>query len=150
MAQENSAYEAPRRGLARAPTGFRRMTPGLLKADLTAKGFAGLPEGVSSPGQLLAAMKAAAPRLGIAPRPGACVRLAVSFYAAAGLGEGRPTGRMALGLDAAGGPRPLVDTSKGIQSPPDRARPGDHGRQPERQALRPPRPPRPHHRSLWL
>ena len=68
MAQENSAEEAPRRGFAHAPTGFRRMTPGLLKADRTADGFAGLPEGVSTPGQLLAALKAAAPRLGIAPR----------------------------------------------------------------------------------
>jgi replication initiation protein RepC len=68
MAQENSAQGAPRRGFAHAPTGFRRMTPGLLKADRTAEGFAGLPEGVSTPGQLLAALKAAAPRLGIAPR----------------------------------------------------------------------------------
>jgi replication initiation protein RepC len=68
MAQENSAHEAPRRGFARAPTGFRRMTLGLLKADRTAEGFAGLPEGVTSPGQLLAALKVAAPRLCIAPR----------------------------------------------------------------------------------
>jgi replication initiation protein RepC len=68
MVQENSAEEAPRRGFAHAPTGFRRMTPGLLKADRTAGGFAGLPERVTSPGQLLAALKAAAPRLGIAPR----------------------------------------------------------------------------------
>jgi replication initiation protein RepC len=44
------------------------MTPGLLKTDRTAEGFAGLPEGVTSPGQLLAAFKAAAPRLCIAPR----------------------------------------------------------------------------------
>jgi replication initiation protein RepC len=44
------------------------LTPGLLRADRTAEGFAGLPDGVLSPGQLLAAMKAAAPRLGIAPR----------------------------------------------------------------------------------
>jgi replication initiation protein RepC len=44
------------------------MTPGLLKADRTAEGFAGLPERVTSPGQLLAALKAAAPRLGIVPR----------------------------------------------------------------------------------
>ena len=50
------------------PTGFRRLTPGLLKADRTARGFAGLPEGVMVPGQLLAAFKAAAPHLGIAPR----------------------------------------------------------------------------------
>jgi replication initiation protein RepC len=44
------------------------MTPGLLKADRAAGSFAGLPEGVKSPGQLLAALKAAAPRLGISPR----------------------------------------------------------------------------------
>jgi replication initiation protein RepC len=44
------------------------MTPGLLKVDRSAEGFAGLPDDVTSPGQLLAAMKAAAPRLGIAPR----------------------------------------------------------------------------------
>jgi len=44
------------------------MTPGLLKADRAAESFAGLPEGVNSPGQLLAALKAAAPRLGISPR----------------------------------------------------------------------------------
>jgi replication initiation protein RepC len=68
MAQENCAQEAPRRGFARTPTGFRRMTPGLLKADRSAEGFKGLPEGVTSPGQLLAAVKAAAPRLGVSPR----------------------------------------------------------------------------------
>jgi replication initiation protein RepC len=44
------------------------MTPGLLRADRSAEGFAGLPEGVMSPGPLLAALKAAAPRLGISPR----------------------------------------------------------------------------------
>src|SRR5271156_7150625 len=68
MAQENCAQGAPRASFARPATGFRRMTPGLLKADRTAEGFAGLPEAVTSPGQLLAALKAAAPRLGIAPR----------------------------------------------------------------------------------
>jgi replication initiation protein RepC len=68
MAHENSAQGAPREGFARPPTGFRRMTPGLLKADRSAEGFAGLPDGVESPGQLLAAFKAAAPRLGISPR----------------------------------------------------------------------------------
>jgi hypothetical protein len=68
MAQENSASGAQRGGFAHAPTGFRRMTPGLLKADRAAEGFAGLPERVTSPGQLLAALKAAAPRLGVAPR----------------------------------------------------------------------------------
>jgi replication initiation protein RepC len=44
------------------------MTPGLLKADRAAEGFAGLPKDVTAPGQLLAALKAAAPRLGISPR----------------------------------------------------------------------------------
>jgi replication initiation protein RepC len=44
------------------------MTPGLLKADRTAGKFTGLPNGVQSYGQLLAAFKAAAPRLGISPR----------------------------------------------------------------------------------
>ena len=68
MAQENCAQGAPRGSFAQAPSGFRRMTPGLLKADRTAEGFNGLPEGVKSPGQLLAALKAAAPRLGVSAR----------------------------------------------------------------------------------
>jgi replication initiation protein RepC len=69
MAQdEHSARGAPQGSFARAPTGFRRLTPGLLKADRTADSFTGMPKGVASPSQLLAALKAAAPRLGIAPR----------------------------------------------------------------------------------
>ena len=68
MDQENCAQQAPRGSFTRAPTGFRRLTPGLLKADRTAEKFTGLPEGVESPGQLLAALKAAASRLGIASR----------------------------------------------------------------------------------
>ena len=68
MDTENSAHGAPRGRSARPPSGFRRLTPGLLKIDRTAEGFAGLPQGVTTPGQLLAALKAAAPRLGIAPR----------------------------------------------------------------------------------
>ena len=68
MDQENCAQEAPRGSFTRAPTGFMRLTPGLLKADRTAEKFTGLPEGVESPGQLLAALKAAASRLGIASR----------------------------------------------------------------------------------
>jgi replication initiation protein RepC len=69
MVQENSAHGAQRGGgFAHAPTGFRRLTPGLLKADRSADKFAGLPPGVERPGQLLAALKAAAPRLGISPR----------------------------------------------------------------------------------
>jgi replication initiation protein RepC len=39
-----------------------------LKADRTAQEFAGLPQGVITPGQLLGAFKAAAPHLGITPR----------------------------------------------------------------------------------
>ncbi|MBV8088958.1 MAG: replication protein C, partial [Alphaproteobacteria bacterium] len=51
-----------------SPTGFRRLTPGLLKVDRTAEGFTGLPERVTGYGQLLAAFKAAAPRLGLPTR----------------------------------------------------------------------------------
>jgi replication initiation protein RepC len=66
--QEHNAHGAPRGSFARTPSGFRRMTPGLLKADRSADKFAGLPSGVEMAGQLLAAFKAAAPRLGISPR----------------------------------------------------------------------------------
>jgi replication initiation protein RepC len=65
---ENSAEEAPRRGSAYGPTGFRRLTPGLIKVDQIAEGFTGLPDGVTVHGQLLAAFKAAGPRLGLSPR----------------------------------------------------------------------------------
>src|SRR5215469_11464350 len=67
MAKE-SAREAQGGGRAGAPTGFRRLTPSLLRADRTAEGFDGLPDGVTVPGQLLAAFKAAAPRLSVSPR----------------------------------------------------------------------------------
>ena len=63
-----SAREAPGASCASSPTGFRRLTPGLLRADRTAESFAGLPDGVTVHGQLLAACKAAAPRLGLSPR----------------------------------------------------------------------------------
>jgi replication initiation protein RepC len=53
---------------ARPPTGFRRLTLSLLQATRAAEGFAGLPPGVSLPGQILAAFKAAAPRLGLPTR----------------------------------------------------------------------------------
>jgi replication initiation protein RepC len=68
MLTENSAHGVPREGFAHSPTGFRRMTPALLKADRTAEKFTGFPEGVTMPGQLLAAFKAAVPWLGIPPR----------------------------------------------------------------------------------
>ena len=63
-----SALEALGEKHAGSPTGFRRLTPGLLKVERTAESFAGLPDGVTMHGQLLAALKAAAPRLGLSPR----------------------------------------------------------------------------------
>lgn len=68
MDTENSAMGAPQREAPYAPTGFRRLTLGLMKVDRVAEGFSGLPDGVTVYGQLLAAFKAAAPRLGLAPR----------------------------------------------------------------------------------
>src|SRR3954465_9901581 len=65
---EERTGEAPRRKFVSRPTGFRRLTPGLLKVDRQAEKFSGLPTGVTTPGQLLAAFKAAPPRLGISPR----------------------------------------------------------------------------------
>jgi replication initiation protein RepC len=55
------------------------MTPGLLKADRTAEKFTGFPEAVKSYGQLLAAFKAAAPRLGLSARVVHAVDLLFSF-----------------------------------------------------------------------
>lgn len=66
--EEECARGAPRGSFVQGPTGFRRLTPGLLRAERAAEGFAGLPEGVASPAHLLAAFKAAAPRLGVSPR----------------------------------------------------------------------------------
>jgi replication initiation protein RepC len=63
-----SAREAQGKGRAGSPTGFRRLTPSLLRADRTAQAFDGLPDRVTVPGQILAAFKAAAPRLGLSPR----------------------------------------------------------------------------------
>jgi hypothetical protein len=68
MAIDDSAAEAPWRGFAHTVTGFRRMTPGLWKVDRSAESFAGLPDGVEAPGQLLATLKTAAPGLGISTR----------------------------------------------------------------------------------
>jgi replication initiation protein RepC len=66
--ETNGAPRAQRGSFTPTPTGFRRLTPGLLHADRTAESFAGLPAGVAVHGQLLAAFKAAAPRLGLSPR----------------------------------------------------------------------------------
>jgi len=65
--ETNGALRAQRASFA-PPSGFRRLTPGLLRADHAAESFAGLPDGVTVPGQLLAAFKAAAPWLGLSPR----------------------------------------------------------------------------------
>ena len=60
---------ALQRGLAAdIPTGFRRLTPSLLQADHAAEDFDGLPDGIKHHGELLAAFKAAAPRLGLSVR----------------------------------------------------------------------------------
>ena len=66
--QTQNALGASGESYAGAPTGFRRLTPSLLQVDRAAESFVGLPEGVTVPGQVLAALKAAAPRLGLAPR----------------------------------------------------------------------------------
>src|ERR1700760_3369122 len=50
------------------PTGLRRLTPSLLQATRAAEDFTGLPPGISRPGQILAAFKAAAPHLGLPTR----------------------------------------------------------------------------------
>jgi len=50
------------------PTGLRRLSLAALTTDRTAEGFAGLPDGLTMHGQLLAAFKAAAPRLGLSLR----------------------------------------------------------------------------------
>src|ERR1700752_936377 len=67
MHTDNSAHGAPRGSFAHSPTGFRRMTPGLLKADRTAEKFTGFPEGVATHGPLLGGFQVAAPRLGTSP-----------------------------------------------------------------------------------
>src|SRR5690349_14069353 len=65
---KESALEAHRGRRAGTSAGFRRLTPGPLAASRTAEGFQGLPAGVTVPGQLLAALKAAAPRIGLSSR----------------------------------------------------------------------------------
>ena len=50
------------------PTGLRRLSQALLGAEKLAGGFHGLPESTTTPGQVLAAFKAAAPFLGYSAR----------------------------------------------------------------------------------
>jgi replication initiation protein RepC len=87
-----SALEAQGKEFASSPTGFRRLTPGLLKVDRVAEAFTGLPDGVTTPGQLLAAFKAAAPRLGLSSRLVHAVDWLFRFTMAQdwGRGGGRP------------------------------------------------------------
>ena len=63
--QRECGLGAQRGGYAGIPTGFRRLTPSLLQADRAAEVFDGLPVGVEHHAELLAAFKAAAPRLGL-------------------------------------------------------------------------------------
>ena len=88
---QDSALEPSRGRGAGSPTGFRRLTPGLVKADRTAESFAGLPDGVSQHGQVLAALKAAAPSLGLSPRLVHAIDWLFRFTMAQDWsGEGRP------------------------------------------------------------
>lgn len=48
-----SALGAPGERNAGHPTGYRRLTPGLLKVDCAAESSAGLPDGVTMQGQSL-------------------------------------------------------------------------------------------------
>ena len=145
-----SAREAQGEGFAGGPTGLRRLTPSLLRADRTAEGFAGLPDGVTVPGQLLAAFKAAAPRLGLSPRLVHAVDWLFRFTQPQDWGRGgRPIvwpsasmQREALGLSPTPG--------EGDQPGADRGRADHHEGQPERQALRRARPGGADHRGLRL
>ena len=145
-----SALEAPGGGFAGSPTGFRRLTPGLLKVDRMAESFAGLPDGVTMHGQLLAAFKAAAPRLGLSPRLVHAIDWLFRFTKPQDWGRGgRPivwpsasVQQEALGLSATPG--------EGDQPRPDRGRADHHEGQPERQALRKARRQGQHRRSLRL
>jgi replication initiation protein RepC len=66
-----SALGAHRTSAGRGPSGLRRLSLAMLATEHTAERFAGLSgagEGATRPGHLLAAFKAAAPYLGLAPR----------------------------------------------------------------------------------
>ena len=147
---DNRAQGAPRGRFAHTPTGFRRMTPGLLKADRVAERFASLPEGIKSPGQLLAALKAAAPRLGISPRVVHAVDWLFRFTQPQDWeGGGRPIVWPSARLQQEG-TRSVGKSGEAAQPPPDRGRPGDDAEQPERQALRQARRQGTDCRGLWF
>jgi hypothetical protein len=147
---ENGAQGAPRRGSAYSPTGFRRLTPGLLKVDRTAESFAGLPDGVTAHGQFTCGFQGRGAQTGAVDPTGICGRLAVQIYPAAGLGAGRAADRMALGPVAAGGARPFRNPGEAAQPLPDRGGPRHDEGQPQRQALRQARSQRPDRGGLRL
>ena len=149
MAKEN-ALEASGESCAGFPTGFRRLTPSLLRADHAAESFTGLPDGVTMPGQLLAALKSAAPRLGLSPR----LVHAIDWLF-----------RFTQPQDWERGGRPIVWPSASMQQEalglsPTQAKAINrqliesglitHERQPEWQTLRQTRPEGPHCRGLRL
>lgn len=68
METDTSALGAQRGSSAGRPTGFRRLTVGLLRADHLAERYGGLPEGAATAAKVLAAFKAAAPFKGYGPR----------------------------------------------------------------------------------
>jgi replication initiation protein RepC len=63
-----NAQEGPLKEPAGSPTGFRRLRRDLLNSDRVAESFVGMPVGTTRPGQLLAALKAAASRLNLPQR----------------------------------------------------------------------------------
>jgi len=131
MTQE-SALWAPGERHAGSPTGFRRLTPGLLKVDRTAESFSGLPNGVTMHGQLLAAFKGAAPSLGLSPRLVHAIDWLFRFTMPQDWGRGgRPivwpsasTEQEALGLSPTRTKainRALIEAGRVVGSPPNGA-----------------------------
>ena len=142
---KESALGAQGERRAGHPTGFRRLTPNLLRADRAADSFSGLPDGVTMHGQLLAAFKAAAPCLGISPRLVHAIDWLFRFTQPQDWGRGgRPIvwPSASLQQDTLG----LSPTQvEGDQSRADRGWPHHHEGQPERQTLRQTRPGGAHH-----
>ena len=87
-------------------------------------------------GQLLAAFKAAAPRLGLSPRLVHAVDWLFRFTQPQDWGRGGRPIVWPSASHAAGGARPVGDAGEGDQPRADRGRADHHEGQPERQALR--------------
>jgi replication initiation protein RepC len=81
------APEAPRNPAGKVPSGLRRLSLAMLATEHAAEAFTGLPE-AGRHGQVLAAFKAAAPYLGIAPRAVHAVDWLFKFTQAQDWGEG--------------------------------------------------------------